>query len=141
MKALELKNTEFNAQGVEMNQRYESSAVLPELNAAPEEWKRDRGLYLQATTRPGAKIPHAWLVDRGGKRVSTLDVVGRGRMSLVYRATIRMRKDHGARRACCSCLSLASFSFPSFELRLTSNPGGRLRLGVFSSLRPCGDRA
>ena len=82
-KALELKNTEFNAQGVEMNQRYESSAVLPELNGAPEEWKRDRSLYLQATTRPGAKIPHAWLVDRSGRRISTLDVVGHGRMSLV----------------------------------------------------------
>lgn len=83
VKALALKNTEFNAQGVEMNQRYESSAVLPESNAAPEAWKRDRDLYLQATTRPGAKIPHVWLVDRDGKRISTLDVVGRGRMSLV----------------------------------------------------------
>ena len=82
-KALALKNTEFNAQGVEMNQRYASAAVLPAANAAPEEWQRDRSLYLQATTRPGAKIPHVWLVDRGGKRISTLDVVGHGRMSLV----------------------------------------------------------
>ncbi len=31
--ALELKNTEFNAHGVELNQRYESAAVLPDPTA------------------------------------------------------------------------------------------------------------
>ncbi|WP_328433670.1 FAD-dependent oxidoreductase [Streptomyces sp. NBC_00425] len=81
--ALELKQTEFSAQGTELNQRYESSAVVPEPDSAPEEWKRDRGLYLQATTRPGAKIPHAWLVGRDGRRLSTLDVTGKGKFSLV----------------------------------------------------------
>lgn len=83
VKALELKNTEFNAQGVELNQRYESPAVRPDADAAPEEWKRDPQLYLQATTRPGAKLPHVWLVDHRGKRVSTLDLVGKGRMTLL----------------------------------------------------------
>lgn len=82
-KALELKNTEFNAQGVELNQRYESSAVIPDPAAGEEVWKRDRQLHLQATTRPGAKIPHAWLVDRRGLRVSTLDVTGKGRFTLL----------------------------------------------------------
>lgn len=82
-RALELKNTEFNAQGVELNQRYESSAVIPDASAGAEVWHRDPELYLQATTRPGAKIPHAWLVDRRGIRVSTLDVTGGGAMSLV----------------------------------------------------------
>jgi 2,4-dichlorophenol 6-monooxygenase len=79
--AIEFKNTEFNAQGTELNQRYESSAVI--LDPEPEEWKRDPGLYLQATTRPGAKIPHVWLVDRTGHQVSTLDVTGKGRLTLV----------------------------------------------------------
>ncbi|MGX7006087.1 FAD-dependent oxidoreductase [Caballeronia sp. KNU42] len=81
--ALELKNREFNAQGVEMNQRYNSSAVIPDLQAAGEEWKRDQELYLQATSRPGAKIPHAWLIDKHGNRISTLDVTGKGKFSLV----------------------------------------------------------
>jgi 2,4-dichlorophenol 6-monooxygenase len=81
--ALELKNHEFNAQGVEMNQRYASTAVLSEPGALPETWRRDPALYLQPTTRPGAKIPHVWLVDARGEKVSTLDVVGRGRFSLV----------------------------------------------------------
>ncbi|MEZ5654050.1 MAG: FAD-dependent monooxygenase [Burkholderiaceae bacterium] len=81
--ALELKNTEFNAEGVEMNQRCESGAVIPDPDAGAEQWRRDPQLYVQATTRPGAKIPHCWLVGRDGRRVSTLDVVGKGRFSLV----------------------------------------------------------
>jgi 2,4-dichlorophenol 6-monooxygenase len=62
IEAIEYKNTEFNAQGTELNQRYESSAVIPDPAAGEEVWKRDRGLYLQSTTRPGAKLPH--LCDR-----------------------------------------------------------------------------
>jgi 2,4-dichlorophenol 6-monooxygenase len=81
--ALELKNTEFNAHGVELNQRCESGAVLAEPDAEPEQWPRHRELYLQASTRPGAKLPHAWLVGPEGTRVSTLDVVGKGRTTLL----------------------------------------------------------
>jgi 2,4-dichlorophenol 6-monooxygenase len=82
-KALELKDYEFNAQGVELNQRYESRAVVVDQNAGEEVWAQDKQLYLQATTRPGAKIPHAWLVDKNGLRTSTLDVTGKGKFSLV----------------------------------------------------------
>jgi 2,4-dichlorophenol 6-monooxygenase len=81
--ALELKNTEFNAHGVELNQRYDSAAVIPDATVGPEEWPRHRELYLQATTRPGAKLPHVWLVGPRGTRVSTLDVTGRGRFTLL----------------------------------------------------------
>jgi 2,4-dichlorophenol 6-monooxygenase len=81
--ALEHKNTEFNAQGVELNQRYESGAVLPDPSVGLEEWPRHPELYLQATTRPGAKLPHAWLVGPDGTRVSTLDVTGKGEMTLL----------------------------------------------------------
>lgn len=81
--ALKLKNYEFNAQGVELNQRCVSGAVIPESDAAEEVWKRDPQLYVQPTTRPGAKLPHAWLVGPDGRRVSTLDLVGKGKFSLV----------------------------------------------------------
>jgi len=81
--AIDLKHTEFNAQGTEMNQRYVSSAVLADASAEPEIWKRDPQLYVQATTRPGAKIPHVWLVGRDGLRISTLDLTGKGAISLV----------------------------------------------------------
>ncbi|WP_456725138.1 aromatic-ring hydroxylase C-terminal domain-containing protein [Bradyrhizobium sp. USDA 4350] len=44
---------------------------------------RDRDLYRQATTRPGAKIPPAWLVGSEGTRMSTLDVTGKGLFTVV----------------------------------------------------------
>jgi len=81
--ALRLKNYEFNAQGVELNQRYTSAAVIPDPGATEEQWAKDPQLHLQATTRPGAKLPHAWLVGADGRRTSTLDVVGKGTYSLV----------------------------------------------------------
>jgi len=80
--ALELKNFEFNALGVEANQRYDSTAVIHDCSEE-EVFTQDRGLHLQATTRPGAKIPHAWLVGAEGRRISTLDVVGKGRFTLI----------------------------------------------------------
>jgi 2,4-dichlorophenol 6-monooxygenase len=82
-RALQLKNYEFNAHGVESNQRYVSNAVLDDPDTEAAGWSRDPELYAQPSTRPGAKIPHAWLVGRDGMRTSTLDVVGDGRFSVV----------------------------------------------------------
>jgi 2,4-dichlorophenol 6-monooxygenase len=83
VEAIDLKNDEFNALGVELNQRYVSNAVVPDADAEPEVWARDPTRHLQATTRPGAKMPHVWLVDRSGRRTSTLDLTGKGRFSVV----------------------------------------------------------
>ncbi|MET0135618.1 MAG: FAD-dependent monooxygenase, partial [Kibdelosporangium sp.] len=57
--AIDLKNYEFNAHGVELNQRYSSAAVV---GAEPEQWVHDPELFHQPSVRPGAKLPHAWLV-------------------------------------------------------------------------------
>ena len=81
--ALELKDTEFNAQGVEMNQRYASGAVITDPNVGEEEFDKDSTLFVQPTTRPGAKIPHAWLVGRDGLKKSTLDVTGHGKFTVL----------------------------------------------------------
>ncbi|MET9471200.1 FAD-dependent monooxygenase [Streptomyces sp. NPDC002922] len=80
--AIQLKNYEFNAHGVEMNQRYVSSAVVPD-GDGDEVWARDPELFHQPSTRPGAKLPHAWLVDGDGNRLSTLDVVGKGAFTVL----------------------------------------------------------
>ncbi|MDR7304094.1 FAD-dependent oxidoreductase [Haloactinomyces albus] len=79
--AIELKNYEFNAHGVEFNQRYRSTAVLDD--GSEESWLRDPELHHQPTTRPGAKLPHVWLVEEHGRRVSTLDLVGQGEFSVM----------------------------------------------------------
>lgn len=81
--ALELKDYEFNAEGVELNQRYESAAVIADRDTDPEIFARDPQLYVQATTRPGAKLPHAWLVGADGRKLSTLDLVGKGHVTLL----------------------------------------------------------
>jgi 2,4-dichlorophenol 6-monooxygenase len=76
-RAIAFKDYEFNCHGVELNQRYDSAAVVPDgTTAAP--WARDAELYYQPTTRPGARLPHVWL-QRDGKPVSTLDLAGHGR--------------------------------------------------------------
>ena len=79
--AIEFKNYEFNTHGVELNQRYASSAVLADGTPAPVN-PRDDELYHHATTWPGAKLPHAW-VGRDRTRVSTLDLGGQGRFTLL----------------------------------------------------------
>ncbi|GAB3347392.1 FAD-dependent oxidoreductase [Modestobacter lapidis] len=79
--AIAYKAHEFDAHGIEHNQRYASSAVVPDGTPMPE-YRRDPVLYAQPTTWPGAKIPHTW-VTRAGRRVSTLDLVGQGRFALV----------------------------------------------------------
>ncbi len=80
-RAIAFKSYEFNCHGVEMNQRYRSEAVVPDGTPEPD-WRRDPELYYQATTWPGARLPHVW-VERRGERVSTLDVVGKGRFTLL----------------------------------------------------------
>ncbi|HEX3790526.1 MAG TPA: FAD-dependent monooxygenase [Pseudonocardiaceae bacterium] len=81
--AITLKNYEFNAHGVETNLRYASTAVLADEDGPAESWDRDPELFHQPSTRPGARLPHAWLIDETGHRVSTVDLVGKGRFSLV----------------------------------------------------------
>jgi 2,4-dichlorophenol 6-monooxygenase len=79
--AIKLKDYEFNAHGVELGQRYKSAAVVPDGTPEPL-YDRDPELYYHPTTWPGARIPHCWLT-RGTDTVSTLDVVGKGRFTLL----------------------------------------------------------
>ena len=51
-----------------MNQRYASGAVVADGTAEPE-YKRDRELYYQATTWPGAHLPHVWVEHHGDAQV------------------------------------------------------------------------
>ncbi|TQL67914.1 2,4-dichlorophenol 6-monooxygenase [Nocardioides albertanoniae] len=70
----------FNAHGVELGQRYASGAVVSD--GPPPAYTRDPQLYYHPTTYPGAYLPHEWVV-RDGQRVSTLDLAGEGRFTLI----------------------------------------------------------
>ena len=80
--AIAFKKYEFDAHGVEMNQRYKSPAVVTDGQMEPA-YELDAELHYQPTTWPGARLPHAWLFDRNGVRHSTLDLVGKGRFTLL----------------------------------------------------------
>ncbi|WP_375434973.1 FAD-dependent oxidoreductase [uncultured Hymenobacter sp.] len=79
--AIQAKTYEFNCHGVELNQRYASAAIVAD-GTAPPAWRRDEELYYQATTWPGARLPHAWL-GHHNNRVSTLDLAGHGQFTLL----------------------------------------------------------
>ncbi len=81
--AIAFKKYEFDAHGVEMNQRYRSDAVLPEDQPEPP-FQKDAELHYQPTTWPGARLPHAWVYRHDtGAAVSTLDLCGHGVFSLL----------------------------------------------------------
>ncbi len=80
--AIEFKKYEFDAHGVEMNQRYASTAAVTDGEPAPA-FERDAELHYQPTTWPGARLPHAWLYDPSGGKHSTLDITGKGRFTLL----------------------------------------------------------
>jgi 2,4-dichlorophenol 6-monooxygenase len=94
--AIELKHYEFNAHGVELDQRYVSGAVLPDGVPAPVP-DRDPELFHRPSTEPGAKLPHAWLVGPHGRRVSTLDLVGGGRWTVLTGLTGTPWRDAAAK--------------------------------------------
>ncbi|WP_405508221.1 FAD-dependent oxidoreductase [Streptomyces purpurascens] len=79
--AIAFKVYEFNAHGVDLNQRYTSHAIVPDGTPDPG-FARDPELHHQPSSRPGARLPHAWITS-GTRTLSTLDTVGRGRFTLL----------------------------------------------------------
>jgi 2,4-dichlorophenol 6-monooxygenase len=81
VEAMELKNYEFNAHGVDLGQFYSSTAVVGDGTPRPEP-RRDAELYYQASTVPGSHLPHAWVGDATHK-LSTLDLAPYGTFTLI----------------------------------------------------------
>ncbi|MCD2173619.1 FAD-dependent monooxygenase [Rhizobium sp. C4] len=80
--AIAYKVYEFDAHGVEMNQRYKSSAVAADGQPEPA-FTTDRELHFEQTTWPGARLPHTWLFGDGNKKASTLDLCGHGSFTIL----------------------------------------------------------
>jgi 2,4-dichlorophenol 6-monooxygenase len=81
-KAIEFKKYEFDCHGVEMNQRYTSSAAVTDGQPEPA-YEKDKELHYAPTTWPGARIPHVWVFSKDGKQHSTLDITGKGKFTLI----------------------------------------------------------
>jgi 2,4-dichlorophenol 6-monooxygenase len=68
---VDLMNYQFNAHGVELGQRYRSTAIA---SSEPfPEYRRDPELYFQPDAVPGSHIPHVWVKHKEAV-ISTLDV-------------------------------------------------------------------
>lgn len=81
--ALEVMDTEEHGLGIEMNQRYTSTAVHKADQGEFPIFTTDPLQYYHATTYPGARLPHVW-VNRAipRKRISTIDLAGKGKFAL-----------------------------------------------------------
>jgi 2,4-dichlorophenol 6-monooxygenase len=79
--AMEIKNYEFNAHGVDMGQVYASTAIVPDGSTRPA-FDKDPELYHQISTVPGSPLPHAWVGD-AKRKVSTLDLAPSSRFTLL----------------------------------------------------------
>lgn len=75
---------EFHGLGIEMNQRYESSAVYLADEEPRPPLPRNPVQDHEITTYPGSRLPHAWLNTRlPAKKFSTIDLAGHGAFCLL----------------------------------------------------------
>ena len=77
---MQTHRTEFQAHDLEIGFRYEAGAVVPDGTPPPE--RDPTGRNYVPGTRPGSRLPHAW-ISHAGRRVSTLDLVRPGRLLLI----------------------------------------------------------
>jgi len=80
--AIAFKKYEFDAHGVEMNQRYKSDAIVGDGTEEPP-FDEDAELHYQPTSFPGARLPHVWVFDDQGHKTSTLDLCGHSRFTIL----------------------------------------------------------
>jgi 2,4-dichlorophenol 6-monooxygenase len=79
--AMELKNYEFNAHGVDLGQWYRSAAVVSDGSALPPP-ARDPDLYYEMSTVPGSHLPHAWVGD-SMRTMAMMDLAPYHRFTLI----------------------------------------------------------
>jgi len=81
--ALKRIDREEHGLGIEMNQRYDSTAIHRSDQGAMPVFESDALEHYHPTTYPGARLPHAWLSKSvPTKAISTIDLAGKGRFAL-----------------------------------------------------------
>jgi len=81
VKAMDLKNYEFNALGVDLGQFYASAAIVSDGTSRPEP-SRDPDLYYEASTVPGSHLPHAWVGDNK-RKLAMMDLAPYDRFTVI----------------------------------------------------------
>ncbi|HUG79205.1 MAG TPA: FAD-dependent monooxygenase [Burkholderiales bacterium] len=93
--ALHIQRVGPQAHDMEIGYAYKSGALVPD-GTPPRERDPMAGIY-RPSTRPGSRLPHAW-IERGGERVSTHDLVRAERFLVVGGDAWRAAAGEGARR-------------------------------------------
>lgn len=75
------QSMEFDEHNVEYGYTYDSAAIVPD--GSPERHNPDPIRIYQPGTRPGEPLPHSWLEDFEGHRLSTMDLVRPGHFLLI----------------------------------------------------------
>ena len=78
--AIDAQREHFDVTGLDLGQRYERGALVQDGTPPPD--PENPVMDYIATTRPGSRLPHAWVLRRG-ERVSTLDLVDRRELTLI----------------------------------------------------------
>ena len=73
----------FNTHGMELNQFYDSAAVVTDGVQAPVP-SRDPEIYYFPSTFPGHHLPHVWLT-KNQRQVALFDLCGKGKFTLLTR--------------------------------------------------------
>ncbi|WP_432947822.1 FAD-dependent monooxygenase [Kribbella sp. CA-253562] len=73
--AISVLRAEFQAHDLELGYAYDAGAIVPDGSPVPP--RDPMGCVYRPTTRPGHRLPHAWIDP--GRQVSTLDLSARGR--------------------------------------------------------------
>lgn len=113
--AIKHERHEVRAHNIELGYTYTSSAVVHDGTAAHV--YADPVLDFRPQTRPGHRIPHAWL-ERDGRRVSTYGLTGPGRFTLITDP----RTDGGSRWAKAAEVVGDRLGVPVDVLRITDDP-------------------
>ena len=71
---IQTQRTEFQAHDIEIGFSYDEGAFIRD--GSPSPVRDPMGASYQPTSRPGHRLPHAW-IERAGERISTHDLVGR----------------------------------------------------------------
>ncbi|MEI5681949.1 FAD-dependent monooxygenase [Mesorhizobium sp. CCNWLW179-1] len=77
---ISVQRMEWQAHDLELGFYYDRGAIVPDGTFPPE--RDPMGGKYTPTTRPGHRLPHAW-VEHKGERKSTLDLVGKGAFLLI----------------------------------------------------------
>jgi 2,4-dichlorophenol 6-monooxygenase len=77
---LRIQRVEYAAHDRELGFTYPEGALVDD--GFPPAWRDPMGHIYEPTTRPGSRLPHAW-VSHGGKRLSTHDLIPMGGFALL----------------------------------------------------------